>query len=583
MVYDFWSIAPTNLPARSRLYSLPPKGIGTAQVESLTSYVMRLADAHAVSPGTLIRQEIFPSLPTNPKRFSCAALHSLNGLGPYFMQWVAALQELTSRNDLDALTLLPWRSVFAADGILRRQRTWCPRCYEERRSQDGGVYDSLLWALTSVTACPVHEIVLEERCPCCEKRPLPLSARGLAGVCNHCGAWLGINANGPLPTEKGRDLDFRVQVAREVGVLLSSNTPQNRPQLFYLRNNIHRAIEDWAEGNRLLLCRIARISDKSLTEWLSETHRPSLPLLIVITRNLRVPLSRFLIEQIPVSDEVWIQAREAIRAERSKLMKRRETSRREPDYPMTKTRLWALSPIDREAAKAEIKASMEAALEMDVPRSVRDIFRSLGYRQCVMGRYWFPELTAAIQAKRKRRFDRCHLELKSALIEMPPPTVTEVAERLGISLHSLRNACPELCTRLSSCRLDRRQFQFATVEKTLQRALNEAPESFPQLASRLHCNANTLRVTHQDLHRRLHQRYLAHRSAERQKIEHLYEREVSLAIEEITSGGKYPSRKRVLSIISMRSPSLTSVHFTGRALKQIRGKLAEAARAGVVP
>ena len=583
MVYDFWSIAPINLPARSRLYSLPPKGIGTAQVESLTSYVMRLADAHAVSPGTLIRQEIFPSLPTSPKRVSCAALHSLNGLGPYFMQWVATLQELTSRNDLHALTLLPWRSILAADGILRRHRTWCPRCYEERRSQDGGVYDSLLWALTSVTACPVHEILLEERCPCCKKRPLPLSARGLAGVCNHCGAWLGTNASGPLPAEKERDLDSRVQVAREVGILLSLNTPQNRPQLFYLRNNIHRAIQDWAEGNRLLLCRIARISDKSLTEWLSETHRPSLPLLIVITRNLRVPLSRFLIEQIPVSDEVWIQARDAIRAEGSKSIKRSEISRREPDYPMTRTRIWALSPSDREAAKAEIKASMEAALEMDLPRSVRDIFRSLGYRHCVMGRYWFPELTAAIHAKRKGRFDRCELELKKALIEMPPPTVAEVAERRGISLHSLRSACPELCTRLSSCRLDRRQFKVAIVEKALKTALNEAPVSFPQLASRLRCNANTLRVTHQDLHRRLHQRYLAHRASERRKVELLYDREVSLAIQEITSGGKYPSRKRVLSIISKRSPSLTSVHFTSRVLKQIRGKLAEAARAVVVP
>jgi len=64
--------------------------------------------------------------------------------------------------------------------------------------------------------------------------------------------------------------------------------------------------------------------------------------------------------------------------------------------------------------------------------------------------------------------DRCELELKKALTEIPPPTVAEVAERLGISLHSLRRACPELCTRLSSCRFDRRQFQFATVEKALR-------------------------------------------------------------------------------------------------------------------
>ena len=48
------------------------------------------------------------------------------------------------------------------------------------------------------------------------------------------------------------------------------------------------------------------------------------------------------------------------------------------------------------------------------------------------------------------------------------------------------------------------------------------------------------------------------------------------------SAGNYPSHKRVLSIISKRSSSLTSVHFTSRALKQIRGKLAEAAQAVAV-
>ena len=62
-MYDLWSLALPTLPPRSRLYSLAPMGIGTSQVESLTSYVMRLAEAHAVSPGTLIRQEIFPNLP----------------------------------------------------------------------------------------------------------------------------------------------------------------------------------------------------------------------------------------------------------------------------------------------------------------------------------------------------------------------------------------------------------------------------------------------------------------------------------------------------------------------------------------
>ena len=64
MAYELWSIAPPNLPTRSRLYSLLPMGIGIALVESLTSYMMRLAEAHAVSPGTLVRQ-------ASVSQFSC--------------------------------------------------------------------------------------------------------------------------------------------------------------------------------------------------------------------------------------------------------------------------------------------------------------------------------------------------------------------------------------------------------------------------------------------------------------------------------------------------------------------------------
>jgi hypothetical protein len=56
------------------------------------------------------------------------------------------------------------------------------------------------------------------------------------------------------------------------------------------------------------------------------------------------------------------------------------------------------------------------------------------------------------------------------------------------------------------------------------------------------------------------------------------EKEVGLAIQEITSGGGCHFRKRVLPIISKWSSSLTSVQFTGRALRQVRGKLEETAR-----
>lgn len=61
MAYDLWNLAPRALPPRSRLYSLQPMAIGTPRVESLTSYIMRLAEAHTVS----VRTGLVPIFETN--------------------------------------------------------------------------------------------------------------------------------------------------------------------------------------------------------------------------------------------------------------------------------------------------------------------------------------------------------------------------------------------------------------------------------------------------------------------------------------------------------------------------------------
>ena len=42
-IYNSWNITIPAIPARSRLFQLEPRGIGTPYVESLTSYIVRLA------------------------------------------------------------------------------------------------------------------------------------------------------------------------------------------------------------------------------------------------------------------------------------------------------------------------------------------------------------------------------------------------------------------------------------------------------------------------------------------------------------------------------------------------------------
>ena len=62
--FEAWAPAREAPPRRSRLYSLEPIGIGTPEVESLSSYLNRLAQAHCVTVTALITHELLPHVGT---------------------------------------------------------------------------------------------------------------------------------------------------------------------------------------------------------------------------------------------------------------------------------------------------------------------------------------------------------------------------------------------------------------------------------------------------------------------------------------------------------------------------------------
>jgi len=110
------------LPPRSRLYPLAPLGVGTAAVESLTSYLNRLANAHCVPLTTLAGLELAPllnkSISNTRTKFNDSA-KTLNGGGDWTANIITVLERLTCTEGLRYLTLNPWRNVLAREKLLR--------------------------------------------------------------------------------------------------------------------------------------------------------------------------------------------------------------------------------------------------------------------------------------------------------------------------------------------------------------------------------------------------------------------------------------------------------------------------------
>src|SRR5437016_2621968 len=92
------------IPPRSRLYSMEPIGIGMASVESATSYVSRVAQAHCLPVRKLVTHEILPLFEraylvkeqgnNNLSAFWKDA-SALNGVSNSTHDWISVLEMLT--------------------------------------------------------------------------------------------------------------------------------------------------------------------------------------------------------------------------------------------------------------------------------------------------------------------------------------------------------------------------------------------------------------------------------------------------------------------------------------------------------
>ena len=142
-ILESWDLIVPAVPPRARCYPLEPIGIGTALAEGLTSYLLRLAEAHALPviafADELRRCAVAAVRGAVARKKNCGCpyrplAYSANGVDESAANLVHALGVATLRDDLKHLTLLAFRGFFCSLALFRRFRTWCPACFGEWRS-----------------------------------------------------------------------------------------------------------------------------------------------------------------------------------------------------------------------------------------------------------------------------------------------------------------------------------------------------------------------------------------------------------------------------------------------------------------
>lgn len=168
---------------------LGPIGVGSRDVESLTSYIRRLARCQRLPVTSFLRATVLEpvrreraqrDLAIQPSR----ATESVNGTGGVPEMLVQRLERLSGRSDLIALTLIGRDGGVCLREALRTSRAWCARCLA---MDDLPAYDRLSWTFREFRACDTHEIPLTRSCGHCGSLQPPLAEWAHAFRCHVCG------------------------------------------------------------------------------------------------------------------------------------------------------------------------------------------------------------------------------------------------------------------------------------------------------------------------------------------------------------------------------------------------------------
>ena len=527
--YEEWDVSIPSIPPRSRLYRLEPIGIGTPYVESLTSYVARLALAHCVTPKALIMKVILPlqgkvdasrNFYFRLNKFWYDGASTLNGVGSAASEWVDSLQTLTGVPQLRFLTMLTFLEVIAVGGLLRRSKAWCPLCYEEWRCHRQVLYEPLLWSLSSIDICLYHQQPLMMQCPRCSKTIPFLTQTMRPGYCPCCVSFLGKFQKQPEKNERA-DTEWLYWKATVTGDLLATasclSTP---PQREDIASRLHAFVDGYAAGNVSALARFLEMTIQVLWGYLRQENVPSFDTLLKMCHSFSLTPGEFL---TTTRESPLIQEKRCLPLESLPVLSRGKREQvTEEDLQRMRQTLEAVIAVDDQADQSpclaeiarrmgfhvatiqkhcpdlsqaiilrhkrhwgeeehrtKIKQALEMSLAKPVPESLEDLARQLHCNAMTL-RMHFPDLCRAIVLRYRERFDYGRIEQKLREVlasDEEVPSVYEIAREMGYERHILRDKFADLChqisTRRHAERKKRRQVRMASdSEKVRQTVLH---------------------------------------------------------------------------------------------------------------
>jgi transcriptional regulator with XRE-family HTH domain len=318
-MYDALDLRPHSIPPRSILYQLPPIGIGTHNVESLTSYLTRLASSHTVTVGALLEYEVARLI---DKKYSAASLQSIsrlrgavNGTGSMTRDLVRALEHLTMQQDLHLLTMLSFCDIVPSRNLFRDVRSWCPHCYQEWHERGDVLYEPLLWSLKPVKYCLTHQTALVDTCQNCQQHNPPFNGKSQSGFCSRCHSLLG-QVSGNKVYVNQEETKPELWKIEALGALLSLGVEsRDRLSVVHIPQQLSMLANEATAGNLAALARRLKIPKNTLWLWWNGEVVPSLESSLSICSHFDITLIQFFtgeMEKRPSLDNLQVPNQQSL-------------------------------------------------------------------------------------------------------------------------------------------------------------------------------------------------------------------------------------------------------------------------------
>lgn len=304
-VYEEWDLAKTETFKYKELYHVEPIGIGSPYVESMSSYIKRLANAHGVVLVRFFNWAIIPTLEKmmleNRKysnlQYSTPPLASAaNGANRAADMWMEVLERLTQFKKLHSLTMTTWYGIISEQKLVRGYEAWCGDCYQEWQEQAKVIYQPLLWFLTPITVCPKHKVLLCFECNYCGNKQKLTCKYSSPGYCLSCGKWLGsCLTNKRKSTLVENKSEQQLWFSKATGnLLVSASKRSSSPSRKRLMRAFSKCLNSIAGGCSRTLANQLQVSTTTINLWKQGKVVPSLELLLRLCFEAKVSLLGFL-------------------------------------------------------------------------------------------------------------------------------------------------------------------------------------------------------------------------------------------------------------------------------------------------